>query len=108
MQMADGIFLVAVAVMVACSFYFSPRIARERIAMQWGLDGRPTWSMPKRYGLWALIVFALVVRAVVFVAVRLAPDKVHGAEQGLSAFALVVAICHAMILSRAAKRDATK
>ena len=42
MMTADYAFAAAIAVMIAGSVYFAPRIARERIDMQWGLDGKPT------------------------------------------------------------------
>jgi hypothetical protein len=39
---ADYVFGAAVALVVACSLYFGPRIKGERVAMQWGSDGKPT------------------------------------------------------------------
>jgi hypothetical protein len=103
MMAADGIFLAALAVMTGCTLYFAPRIGRERIAMQWGFDGRPTWSMPKPVGLWALIAFAVAVRLFIAVLLKVAPDRVHGEEPGLSLFSIIVAVCHAAILFAAAK-----
>ncbi len=46
MLAADLVFLVAVGFMIACNLYFEPRIKNDRVAMQWGLDGKPTWSAP--------------------------------------------------------------
>ncbi len=65
MMAADYAFWAAIAVMIGCNFYFSPRILTDRIAMQWGFDGKPTWHAPKFVGLWGSVVFALVVRGLI-------------------------------------------
>ena len=62
MSAADYIFGIAVIVVIAASLYLGPRIKRDRIAMQWGFDGRPTWQAPKRLGLWAMVPLMLAVR----------------------------------------------
>jgi hypothetical protein len=36
------------------------------MAMQWGFDGKPTWSAPKAVGLWFTVVFALFLRFVIW------------------------------------------
>jgi hypothetical protein len=47
MLAADYVFGASVAFVIGCSLYFRPRIRSDRIAMQWGLDGKPTWYAPK-------------------------------------------------------------
>jgi hypothetical protein len=48
---------------------------RERIAMQWGFDGKPTWDAPKRIALWGMVVFMLMVRLIIWTATTFAPEK---------------------------------
>jgi hypothetical protein len=102
---ADYIFGMAIVLMIATSLYLAPRIARDRIAMQWGLDGRPTWSAPKPMGLWGLIVFALVIRAVIWAAMTWTPHLVHGADLGLMLVSITFVISHLFVLLRAAKGE---
>jgi hypothetical protein len=52
---ADYIFGAAVALVVGCNLYFGPRIKRERVAMQWRSDGKPTWYAPKWVALWGMV-----------------------------------------------------
>ena len=72
--------------------------------MQWGFGGKPTWSAPKAVGLWALPVFAICIRVLIFFAERYRPDLVHDAPLGVTIMAVVVAACHVLIL-RSAARD---
>lgn len=102
---ADYIFGMAIVLMIATSLYLAPRFARDRIAMQWGLDGRPTWSAPKPMGLWGLIVFALVIRAVIWAAMTWTPHLVHGADLGLMLVSITFVISHLFVLLRAAKGE---
>jgi hypothetical protein len=57
---ADYVFGLAVALIVTLNFYFGRRIEQDRIAMQWGRNGEPTWSAPngsrcgERLSLWDL------------------------------------------------------
>jgi len=39
---ADYVFGLALVSVVTLNLYFGSRIGRERIAMQWGLNGQPT------------------------------------------------------------------
>ena len=73
------------------------------MAMQWGLDGEPTWYAPKAVGLWGMVVFALAVRLLIWIASTYAPEKVHGAEIGLLLFSVIVAAVHVLTLRRAAR-----
>src|SRR4051812_38883424 len=66
MSAADYIFGIALIVVIAASLYLGPRIKRDRIAMQWGFDGRPTWQAPKRLGLWAMVPLMLAVRFLIW------------------------------------------
>jgi hypothetical protein len=62
MLAADYVFAAAVAFVIGCSLYFGPRIGRDRIAMQWGVDGKPTWYARKWLALWGTVPFMLAVR----------------------------------------------
>ncbi len=102
---ADYVFGTAIVLMVASSIYVAPRIVQDRIAMQWGLDGKPTWFAPKPIGLWGLVAFALAVRAIIWAAMTWTPDLVHSADLGLMLMSVIVAISHVYVLLRAAKRE---
>jgi hypothetical protein len=52
MLAADYVFGAAILIVIGCTSYFGPKIKGERIAMQWGVDGNPTWTAPKQMGLW--------------------------------------------------------
>src|SRR3954464_11099745 len=83
MLTADIAFIAALAVMVGCNLYFSPRIASERIAVQWGFDGHPRRFASKRWAMWGTVALAVVIRPAVYLAMTYTPDKVHGPEIGL-------------------------
>jgi hypothetical protein len=107
MMMADYAFWAAIAVMVLCSSYFAPRIKSDRIAMQWGLDGKPTWSAPKAVGLWATVVIALLVRLLIWAAMTYTPQLVHGAEIGLLMSSIILAASHVFVLMAAVRANPT-
>lgn len=98
---ADFVFWPSVVFMAACNLHFGPRIESDGIAMQWGLDGRPTWYSSKAVGLWGMVGFALAVRLFIWVASTYAPAKVHGAEAGLLMASVVIVASHAFILREA-------
>jgi hypothetical protein len=100
---ADLVFWPSVAFMIACSLYFNSRIGAHQIAMQWGLDGRPTWRAPKLFGLWAMVAFALAIRSFIWIASTYIPAKVHGVETGLLIASIVIAASHVFMLGKAAK-----
>jgi Protein of unknown function (DUF1648) len=100
---ADYLFGAAIVLMIASSLYFMPRIAQDRIAMQWGFDGKPTWFAPKPMGLWGLIVFALAIRAIIWAATTWAPHLVHGVDLGVMMMSVTLVISHLFVLLRAAK-----
>jgi ABC-type branched-subunit amino acid transport system permease subunit len=102
---ADYVFASAIVLMAALSLYFSPRIAQDRIAMQWGFDGKPTWFAPKPLGVWGLIVFALVVRALIWAAITWIPHLVHGADLAIMLIAVTVVVSHLFVLLRASKGE---
>jgi len=106
MLVADFIFTAAIIAMTAASLYFASRIPRDRIAMQWDFNGNPTWSAPKSVGVWALVVFALAARLLIWIAMTFAPETVHGAALGLIFFAVIVTGAHLFILVRAAQECA--
>jgi hypothetical protein len=106
-MMADYAFWPAIAFMAGCSLYFGARIKSERIAMQWGVDGKPTWSAPKAVGLWGMVVLALLARALIWVAMTYFPQWVHGAEFGLLMSSIVFAMSHLFVLVAAVRANAT-
>ncbi len=71
------------------------------MAMDGGLDGRPTWSSSKAVGHWGLVGFALAVRLFIWIASTYAPAKVHGAEAGLLMASVVTLASHLFILREA-------
>lgn len=101
--MADYIFWLASIMMIASSLYSAPRIARDRIAMQWGFDGKPTWFAPKPIGLWALIALALGIRAIIWAATTWMPHRVHGADIGVAVVSVTLLVSHLFVLRRATK-----
>ena len=103
MLMADLVFCAALAAVIGINLIYGPRIAADRVAMQWKLDGQPTWSAPKPVALWWMIGFMIAVRALIWTASTYVPDKVHGAEWGVVLFSLIAAASHAFIVSKATR-----
>ena len=103
MLAADYVFWPALAFTVGANLYYGPRIKSERMAMQWALDGKPTWYASKAMALWGIVTFALAVRLPNWTATTYIPDKVNGAEIGLLLFSIIVVAVHLLIL-RAAVR----
>jgi hypothetical protein len=101
---ADYVFVAAVALVVGCNLYFGPRIKRERIAMQWGLDGKPTWYAPKQVALWGMVLFMLAVRLFIWLASTYAPQTVHGVEPGIVGFSVITAAVQLFVLKMAEKQ----
>jgi hypothetical protein len=58
MLAADYLFWLAVASIVAANLYYGPRIKGDRVARQWGWDGKPTWYAPKATALWGMVAFS--------------------------------------------------
>lgn len=105
MLTADYVFWPALALMVACSLYYGPRIKSDRVAMQWGFDGRPTWHAPKQIALWLTIAIALVGRLLIWAAMTDMPSKVNGPDIGLLLLSVILAATHFWILRTAARTD---
>ena len=103
MLAADYIFCAAVLILIACNLYFGPRIKGERIPMQWGLDGKPTWSAPKQTALWGMVAFMLAVRLLIWTAATYVPSRVHGVEIGIIGMSITVVAAHLYILMAARK-----
>jgi hypothetical protein len=74
-MMADHAFWPAIAFMAGCSLCFRARIKSDRVAMQWGFDGKPTWSAPKAIGLWGTVVLVLFTRSLIWGRDELFPAK---------------------------------
>jgi hypothetical protein len=102
---ADYVFVAAVALVVGCNLYFGPRIKRERVAMQWGSDGKPTWYTPKWVALWGMVPFMLAIRLFIWLASTYAPQSVHGAEPGIVIFSVIVTASHIFVLKMAEKAN---
>jgi hypothetical protein len=105
MSAADLVFGAAVAFVIACNFYFLRRIKGDRIAMQWGLDGKPTWYAPKWLALWGMVAFMLVVRLLTWLAVTYTPQLVHGVDLGIAGFSVIAAGAHLFTLKMAVKQS---
>ena len=103
MLSADYVFWPAVTFIVVANLYYGARIKGDRVAMQWGLDGSPTWYAPKAIALWGIVGFALAVRLSIWVAMTYVPDKVNGAEIGLLLFSIIVMAVHLLMLRAAAR-----
>jgi hypothetical protein len=102
---ADYVFGAAVALVVGCNLYFGPRINRERVAMQWRSDGKPTWYASKWVALWGTVLFLLAVRLVIWLASTYAPQSVHGAELGIVLFSAIVTAAHVFVLKAAQRAN---
>jgi hypothetical protein len=105
MSAADFVFGAAVAFVIACNIYFAPRIKGGRVAMQWGLDGKPTWYAPKWLALWGMAAFMLVVRLSVWLAAAYDPQNVRGAALGIVIFSVTFAAVHVFTLRAAARAN---
>lgn len=105
MQVADFVFWPVVALMIGCSAFFGPKIRGARIAMQWGTDGKPTWSAPKGLALWGMVAFMLAVRVLIWAAMTYTPSKVNGAELGLLIFSIVSAGSYLAVLRAAVRAN---
>src|SRR5262249_8555105 len=102
MLTADLAFIAALGVMVGANVYFAPKVG-ERIAMQWGLDGKPVWYAPKRAAMWGPPALALIVRLLIYLALTYVPDKPHRPEIGLLLSSVILAAAHIGILAVAAR-----
>lgn len=104
MLTADYVFWPALIFIIACNLYYGPRIASDRIAMQWELDGKPTWFAPKSVALWGMVAFVLAVRLLTWAAMTYVPDHVNGPETGLLLFSIIVAAVQLWVLRAAARK----
>lgn len=101
MLAADYVFCAAILIVIGCSLYFGPRIKGERIAMQWGVDGRPTWYAPRQIGLWWMVAFMLAVRLFIWAASTYFPARVHGIDAGIIGLSVIGAGAHLYVLMAA-------
>lgn len=98
---ADYVFGFAIALVVGLNLYLGPRIESDRVAMQWGPNGEPTWYAPKWLAMWGIIVFMAAVRLFIWLASTYAPQHVHSAELGIVIFSLIAAGSHLFVLTKA-------
>jgi hypothetical protein len=106
-MMADYAFWPAIVFMALCSLYCRTRIKSNRMAMQWGFDGKPTWSAPKAVGLWFAVVLALFTRFLIWGAMTYFPQTVHGAESGLFIASIIFVVSHLIVLVAAVRANPT-
>ncbi len=100
---ADYVFAAGLAFAVGCSLYFAPRINRDRVAMQWGLDGTPNWHAPKWAAVWGLVAFMIVLRAFIWFAATYTPQHVHGVAEGIVGMSIGIPAAHFFTLWMATK-----
>ena len=73
--------------------------------MQWGFDGKPTWSAPKEIGLWVTVLIALFTRFLIWTAMTYFPQTVHGAELGLLLASIGFVVSHLVVLIAAVRAN---
>ena len=105
MLAADYVFAAAVVFVIGSNLYFSPRIRHERVAMQWGFDGKPTWYAPKWLALWGMVGLMFAMRALIWLAMTYKPRHVHGADVAIAGLSLIAAGSHFFVLKTAAKEN---
>ena len=101
MYPADYLFGAALAFVIGGNIYFGPRLAGDRIAMQWDSNGRATWYAPKWVALWGTAAFMLAVRFLIWAASTYAPSSVHGVQIGVVLLSLTSAAAHVFTLLKA-------
>jgi hypothetical protein len=102
---ADYVFVAAIMIVIGCNFYFGPLIKQERVAMQWGSDGKPTWHARRWVALWWMIPFMIAARSIIWLASTYAPQSVHGAELGIVLFSVIAVASHIFVLKTAEKAN---
>jgi len=102
MLLADSVFAASLAFVVGCNLYFGPRITSDRVAMQWGLDGRLNWYAPKWLALWRGVALLLAGRLFIRLVATYAPQHVHGVQVGIVMMSMTVAAAHVFTLKTAA------
>ena len=103
---ADYVFGAAIALVVGSNLYLGPRIKGERVAMQWGIDDKPTCHAPKWVALWGMVLFMFAVRLLVWLAATYVPQSVHQAELGIVGFSVIVTAAHIFVLKMAEEASA--
>jgi hypothetical protein len=104
---ADYVFWPTIALMAGSNLYYGARIKGTRMPMQWGLDGKPTWTAPKAIGLWLTVAIALSTRLLIWAAMTYFPQTVHGAESGLLMASIIFLASHLFVLKQAARANPT-
>jgi len=99
---ADYVFAAALVFVVGCNIYFGRRITSDRVAMQWGPDGRPNWYAPKWVALWWSVALMLAVRFLIWLAATYTPQLVHGVQAGILGMSVIVPATHVFTLKTAA------
>jgi len=83
----------APAMMTLLSRRAMPRLAhRDRLPMQWGLDGRPTWYAPRLVALFFAPALATLCLAIPLTLLALLPADIPQADDGRRTLLLIVAV----------------
>jgi hypothetical protein len=102
-SVGDIIFVCALAAMAGISAHYSARIKTERMPMQWGTDGIPTWYASRLVGMWFALVFVLACRLLIAGLQHYWPDRVQGADIAVPFLAIVGLATHFIHLRAAAR-----
>lgn len=71
--LAFGLVFIA-----GCAIYYGRQITSQKIPMQWGSNGTPTWFAPRLVGLWFSFGFTTIVSAVLLILALYHPQKLTG------------------------------
>jgi uncharacterized membrane protein len=93
--LALTVFAAALAAIGVLSLCFARRISADRIPMQWGFDGKPTWYAPRAVGLWWSFCFALVVGGVIAFIMLTRDGNVHQNSYVLMIFSFAAVVVQA-------------
>ncbi|CAO4152296.1 hypothetical protein LPLAFNJD_LOCUS3661 [Methylorubrum aminovorans] len=62
--------LAAIAAISAINLTYGGNIKTEKVPMQWGVNGQPTWFAPRAVGLWLIVAILAVTAPGVFLNTR--------------------------------------
>ena len=93
-------FCAVVGAMTFAASYFGKRIAAQRIPMQWGFNGQPTWYAPKSVALWAPICLTILGVPLFLFGIEFGfpPPRAERSAIGLIIFAVVMGVTYSAYL----------
>ena len=62
--------LATIAAMSLLNLYCAASIQTDRVPMQWGINGRPTWYADKTIGLWIPVAIIVVIAPQIFLKIK--------------------------------------